>query len=139
MPQTERSTSCYCWQENSPSWSERERSKLPEGLNATRRAKPYALAGFERAWSWMRGVLRREQQPKAVGWADEQLVLLRRHGVGRWRATGRWWWMVVAAPIVATRWRRRGGRCERSGNGPPTSAIRASILSVSFFFPVGTE
>jgi hypothetical protein len=99
---------------NSPSWSERERSKLPEGLNATRRAKSYALAGVERACSWMPGVLRREQQRKAAGWGDELLLLalalLSRLGVGRCGATGRWWWMVVAAPIVASGHWRRGGR-----------------------------
>jgi hypothetical protein len=85
----------------------------------------------------MPGVLRREQQRKAAGWGDELLLLalalalalLSRLGVGRCGATGRWWWMVVAAPIVAS-WRSLGKERQR----PPVSALRASILSVCLFF-----
>jgi hypothetical protein len=66
---------------------ERERSKSPEGLNATRAVSPAALSPLAgAAWSWAGGLPATER--REAGWSDGEQLLLCRIGARRCGTTG---------------------------------------------------
>ena len=121
-----------------PSWSmERERSKSPEGLNATRAVSPDAalspLAGS--AWSWTGGLPVAER--REAGWSDgEKLLplLLCRVGARQCGTTGRRWAAVAAMASGRPAAGERRIAAQRAGNAGSRRAVLSVYLFSSVFF-----
>jgi len=113
---------------------ERERSKSPEGLNATRAVSPDAalspLAGA--AWSWTGGLPVAER--REAGWSDGEKLLLCRVGARQCGTTGRRWAAVAAMASGRPAAGERRIAAQRAGNAGSRRAVLSVYLFSSVFF-----